>query len=241
MSGVALVTGAAGGIGRAVVERLRRDDWRVVATDLHAPTGYSAEVQTTALDVTDEGSVHAFIAELWHRYGAIDALVNGAGVFAAGPAVQTELAIWDRLFAVNARGVFLLSSVLGARMAERGRGAIVTIASNAGVLPRAGMAAYAASKAAASSITRSLGLELGPAGVRCNVVAPGTTRTAMIEGLGSEKQFIAGFPESFKTGIPLQRIAEPEDIAAAVAFLASDEARHITLQELVVDGGASQR
>ncbi len=155
--------------------------------------------------------------------------------------MATSAAEWDRLFSVNARGVFLVSREVGARMAERRHGSIVTVASNAGTVPRAGMAAYAASKAAASSITRSLGLELGPFGVRCNVVAPGTTRTPMIAGLGEEEDFIAGFPASFKTGIPLGRIAEPVDIAEVVAFLASDQSRHMTLQELVVDGGASQR
>lgn len=126
-------------------------------------------------------------------------------------------------------------------MSARGSGVILTIASNAAVIPRAGMAAYAASKAAASSITRSLGLELGRRGVRCNVVSPGTTRTRMIEALGEEEVLIDGSPTAFRTAIPLGRIAEPEDIAETVAFLGSDRARHITLQEVVIDGGASQR
>ena len=90
-------------------------------------------------------------------------------------------------------------------------------------------------------ISRSLGLELAPRGVRCNVVAPGTTRTTMIDGLGDEAQLIAGQAAQYKTGIPLGRIADPEDIADTVAYLASSRARHVTLQALVVDGGASQR
>ncbi len=240
MSGHALVTGAAGGIGRAIVARLREGGLSVTAVDRELPTGFSDEVVTRAVDVTEEQAVIDSVAAAWKRQ-PIDVLVNGAGVFTSGSALETSAAEWDRLFGVNARGVFLVAREVGARMAERGRGSIVTVASNAGAVPRSGMAAYAASKAAASSITRSLGLELGPHGVRCNVVAPGTTRTPMIEGLGTEKDFIAGFPASFKAGIPLGRIAEPEDIAEVVAFLASDRSRHVTLQELVVDGGASQR
>ncbi|MGO2996358.1 SDR family oxidoreductase [Brevibacterium aurantiacum] len=225
----ALVTGAAGGIGAAVAARLGQEGFTVVSTD------------RDELDVTDESAVRDFVDRIWNAAHGIDALVNCAGTISTGPAVETGADEWDRLFAVNARGVFLVSREVGLRMAERGTGSIVTISSNSGTLPRAGMAAYAASKAAASLFTRSLGLELGPSGVRCNVVAPGTTRTPMIADIGTEEDFIAGFPESFKTGIPLRRIAEPQDIAEAVAFLVSDRARHITLQELVVDGGASGR
>lgn len=240
MNGHALVTGAAGGIGRAVVGRLLEEGLTVTATDIAAPDGFPESVTTLELNVTDEGAVADVISRAWGRQ-PLDVLVNSAGVFANGSALEMDAAHWDRLFAVNARGVFLVSQAVGRRMVERGSGSIVTVASNAGTVPRSGMAAYAASKAAASSITRSLGLEMGPSGVRCNVIAPGTTRTAMIDGLGTEDQFIAGLPGSFKTGIPLGRIADPEDIAEAVAFLASDRARHVTLQELVVDGGASQR
>lgn len=236
----ALVTGASGAIGQAVTRVLAREGYAVTAADLPA-TETTRPHRFLPLDVTDERSVEAAVAAAWEASGPIDVLVNGAGVLASGPALEEKIDVWDRLFSVNARGVFLVSQCVGRRMAERASGSIVTIASNAGTVPRSGMAAYAASKAAASSITRSLGLELARSGVRCNVVAPGTTQSPMIEGLGTEAEFIAGFPDSFKSGIPLGRIAEPDDIAEVVAFVASERARHMTLQEVVVDGGASQR
>jgi 2,3-dihydro-2,3-dihydroxybenzoate dehydrogenase len=128
----------------------------------------------------------------------------------------------------------------------RRRGSIVTVSSNAAGVPRAGMAAYGASKAAATMYTKALGLELAEFGIRANVVAPGTTRTPMLAPLGAGVDEVAaaavvGDPLRFKVGIPLGRVAEPDDIASAVAFLASDAARHITLAELYVDGGATLR
>ncbi|MGO3555286.1 MAG: SDR family oxidoreductase, partial [Microbacterium gubbeenense] len=212
----------------------------VTATDLELPRETGAH-DCRALDVTDADAVERVVSEAWESQGPVDLLVNAAGVHASHSVLETDPEVWDRLFAVNARGVFLTSRAVGSRMSARGSGVILTIASNAAVIPRAGMAAYAASKAAASSITRSLGLELGRRGVRCNVVSPGTTRTRMIEALGEEEVLIDGSPTAFRTAIPLGRIAEPEDIAETVAFLGSDRARHITLQEVVIDGGASQR
>ena len=126
-------------------------------------------------------------------------------------------------------------------MAARGRGAIVTIGSNAGGVPRMNLAAYAASKAAAAHFMRCLGLELAGQGVRCNVVSPGSTDTGMLRELMGEaatRDVVQGLPDQFRVGIPLRRIAEPADVAAAVSFLVSDAARHITLQDLYVDGGA---
>jgi 2,3-dihydro-2,3-dihydroxybenzoate dehydrogenase len=124
----------------------------------------------------------------------------------------------------------------------RGAGAIITVSSNAGGVPRTNMAAYAASKAAATMFTRCLGLELARSGIRCNVVSPGSTGTAMQQVLGAAPEaVIAGDPGSYRVGIPLGRIADPADIADAVVFLASDQARHITMQDLYVDGGATLR
>jgi 2,3-dihydro-2,3-dihydroxybenzoate dehydrogenase len=133
-------------------------------------------------------------------------------------------------------------------MTARGRGSIVTVASNAGGIPRTGMAAYAASKAASVMFTKCLGLEVAGQGVRCNTVSPGSTLTDMQRGMwaagdedASARRVIEGDPAAYRTGIPLGRIADPADIADAVVFLASDRARHITMHDLYVDGGATLR
>lgn len=237
-----LLTGAAGGMGQTLCRHFLAAGATVTAIDVARPTAELRHKLAGAtyhqLDLQDAVRLESFVLEQWTAQ-PIDILVNGAGICRTASAAQTSVSDWDELFAVNARAVFVLSSIVGELMAKRGGGSIITIASNSAVLPRASMVAYGASKAAASLATRSLGLELGPRGVRCNVVCPGTTRTPMIEGMGSETQFVEGFPDSFKAGIPLGRIADPSDTVGAVMFLSSDAARHITCQELVIDGGAS--
>ncbi len=236
----AMVTGAAGAIGRAVVETLRAGGYRVIGTDVSA----TREDDHRLLDVTDESAVEATVSSIEEQVGPIELLVNGAGVLSHRPTLELSASEWQRTFAVNTTGVFLVSTAVARRMLPRGHGSIVTIASNAGRLPRHSMAAYGASKAAAALFTQSLGLELGAHGIRCNVVSPGTTRSDMTAGIladaAGEQRILDGDPTTFKAGIPLGRVADPADIAAAVAWLASDGARHVTMQDLVVDGGASQ-
>jgi len=239
----ALVTGAARGIGAAVVAALAADGHRVAATDLRMPEGLPDAAHGLVMDVRDDSSVTAAVARAEELLGPVDVLVNVAGILRAGPVADAPDADWHDVFDVNAAGVFRVSRAVARRMTARGRGAIVTVASNAAVVPRAHMAAYAASKAAAAQFTRCLGLELAPYGIRCNVVSPGSTDTPMLHGLWTgpdgEAATVAGDPGRFRIGIPLGRIAQPADVAAAVAFLASDRARHITLQDLRVDGGAA--
>lgn len=247
---IALVTGAAGGIGRAVVQALLADGCRVLATDvdraglagLESPVA-DGRLRTRPLDVTDEAQVEAVVAETEAGWGPIARAALVAGVIEVAPAVDTPLADYRRMLEVNACGVFIVGRAVGARMAARGGGAVVTVGSNAGLVPRVGMAAYGASKAAASMITRTLGLEFARSGVRCNVVCAGSTRTPMQlrfqEGIGGDAPVIEGSLADFRTGIPLGRIADPADVAEAVAYLLSDRARQITMTELVVDGGAS--
>jgi 2,3-dihydro-2,3-dihydroxybenzoate dehydrogenase len=149
---------------------------------------------------------------------------------------------WATTFAVNATGVFLMSRAVVARMVPRGAGAIVTVASNAANTPRSEMAAYAASKAAATMFTKSLGLEVARHGIRCNVVAPGSTDTPMLTSMWTDesgrKGTVEGRPDAYRVGIPLGRIASAANIADAVDFLLSDRASHITMHDLTVDGGA---
>lgn len=244
---IAFVTGAGGGIGAAVVQRLSEAGARVIATDFDADAladvAGIAHVSTQPLDVRDSAAVNTLVDRIEADSGAIDIGVNVAGVLRHGPACATTDADWDALFDVNARGVFHVCRALTRHMTRRKRGNIVTVSSNAAGIPRHGMAAYAASKAAATMYTRSLGLELAPHGIRCNVVAPGSTRTPMQTGMWNapqdEADVISGSLDSYKTGIPLGRIAAPEDIANSVLFLLSDQARHIALSSLYVDGGAT--
>jgi 2,3-dihydro-2,3-dihydroxybenzoate dehydrogenase len=248
----ALVTGAAGGIGEAVAWALAGAGARVAAVDHNAETlqlvvkklaqarhqvrGYPADVSVTS-------EVDAVVAAAERELGPIRYLVNAAGVLRAGAAVGLTDEEWDTTFAVNVTGVFHVSRAVARRMIPRGRGAIVTVASNAAGTPRWDMAAYAASKAAASSFTRCLGLELARHGIRCNVVSPGSTDTPMLTSLWSGADAAAasieGRPETFRLGIPLGRLARPADVADAVLFLLSDRASHITLHDLTVDGGAA--
>ncbi|APT84449.1 hypothetical protein CAQU_04510 [Corynebacterium aquilae DSM 44791] len=233
-----VVTGAAGGIGGAIARHLNDLGADVIATDIHPHPSPIPNHPVHRLDLTDTAAIEEFIYTTLAA-GEVHGLVNAAGIFRGGPAPDLSARDLDDLWAVNARAVYLLASGFGAHMATHGGGSIVTIASNSGRIPRANMAAYGATKTAASLLTRSLGLELGRMGVRCNVISPGTSRTTMIAGLGSETDLIQGVPASYKAGIPLGKIAEPADIAHAAAFLLSDAAGHITAQDLVIDGGAS--
>lgn len=251
----ALVTGAGQGIGEAVVRALVDAGARVAALDHNGEavrklaaelTTQGASVRPWAVDVQDSAAVETAVDEMEREFGELDILANVAGVLpSAAPATETSDEEWAHTFGVNVTGVFHLSRAVSRRMKPRGHGSIVTVASNAAGIPRSGMAAYTASKAAAAMFTKSLGLELAEHGIRCNVVCPGSTDTAMqhalwTDGNGPEK-VITGDLAAHRTGIPLGRIADAADIADAVLFLLSDRARHVTMQDLYVDGGATLR
>jgi 2,3-dihydro-2,3-dihydroxybenzoate dehydrogenase len=246
---IALVTGAGGGIGAALAEHLHDSGCTVIATDLEAPVfaarAGQRRIHACALDVSDPVAVEALVIWIEARIGAIGFAINVAGVLQTGTVVETDDAQWRRVFAVNADGVFHVSRAVARVMSPRRKGAIVTVSSNAAGVPRHGMAAYAASKAAATMFTRCLGLELAPLGIRCNIVAPGSTltpmQTAMWAGPEGEQRVIEGSLETYKVGIPLQKIARPDDIVYAVMFLLSDQAGHIAMSDLYVDGGATLR
>lgn len=248
----ALVSGAAGGIGAAVAAALAEQGRAVALLDRDAAAleplakRLAAEghrVLAVPADVTSPEGVTAAVDRTEAVLGPVDELVNCAGVLRMGAVLDLSDEDWDTTFAVNTTGVFRLSRTVGRRMAARGSGSVVTVASNAAGTPRMNMAAYAASKAAATMLTKCLGLELARYGIRCNTVAPGSTDTPMLSGMYDPAEVarssIEGLPENFRTGIPLRRIAQPEDIADAVLFLFSEGARHITMHDLVVDGGAT--
>ncbi|RFS82987.1 2,3-dihydro-2,3-dihydroxybenzoate dehydrogenase [Actinomadura spongiicola] len=247
--GVAVVTGGAGGIGAAIVEALTGSGRRVAALDLDEDglrglveqAGEQGPAITAhTVDVSDAPAVETAFDKIEAELGAVTEVVNVAGLLRPATVLDTTDADWAATFAVNVTGVFVVSRAAARRMRGRRHGAIVTVGSNAGGVPRGGMAAYAASKAAAAHLTRCLGLEMAPHGVRCNIVSPGSTDTPMLRALGAG-DVIAGDAAAFRTGIPLGRVAEPADIADAVLFLLSERARHITMHELYVDGGATLR
>lgn len=246
-----VVTGAASGVGRAIALRLASDGTRLVLLDIaaedlavvaqeSAPLS-GAAVLSLVTDVSDPDAVREAFATVVAQFGVLDAVACAAGVLRPGSLAEVTPQDWHLHFAVNTTGV--LNVLQAAGPALRDNGAVVVVSSNAGRVPRTGMLAYAASKAATSALVRCIGLELAPRGIRCNTVEPGSTRTPMQSALwpdGSGAALaVAGDPASFRLGIPLGRVAEPEDIASVARFLLSDEARHITLQQIYVDGGAS--
>lgn len=248
---VAVVTGAGQGIGAAVTRELAQLGAVVAALDQQAEqvrvvaADTEGDVRAYPADVTDAAAVHEAVDRIEQEVGPIELLANVAGVLQVGAVRELTDEEWERTFAVNSTGVFHTCRSVSDRMIPRGRGAIVTTGSNAAGIPRHGMAAYAASKAAATMFTKSLGLELAEYGIRCNIVAPGSTDTDMQRGMWTAadgaQRTIAGSPETFKTGIPLGKLAGPDDIADAVVFLLSDRAGHITMHDLYVDGGATLR
>ncbi|ONI75157.1 2,3-dihydro-2,3-dihydroxybenzoate dehydrogenase [Actinosynnema sp. ALI-1.44] len=255
---VALVTGAARGIGAAVTRKLLESGVAVAAVDrLEQPLietvgklrAEGHTVRAYPADVSDRAAVAAVVESVETELGPIGILVNVAGVLRPGLVLDMADADWDETFAVNSNAVFVTAREVAQRMVPRRSGSIVTVGSNAAGVPRKRMAAYAASKAAATMFTRCLGLELAEYGIRCNIVSPGSTDTDMQRALWPEDRsadeavagVVAGSLPDFRVGIPLGRLAEPDDIAEAVLFLVSERARHITMHDLYVDGGATLR
>ncbi|WP_280301626.1 SDR family oxidoreductase [Nocardia neocaledoniensis] len=206
-----------------------------------------AAVHGVTVDITDPDAVAAAYDRLTAEHGTVEVLAHAAGVMVDGTALDLDPARWSRCLAVNATGTMLVTQRAAVDMAAAGRGAIVVVSSNAAATPRIGMAAYGAAKAAATAFTKSLALQVAPLGVRVNLVSPGSTDTAMLRDMfggdpldaAAETALLDGDPAAYRLGIPLRRIAAPADIASAVDFLASDGARHITMHDLRVDGGAT--
>ena len=235
-----LVTGAAGGIGRRVAERFHARGAEVIGLDVRT---CPAPFRLLPVDISDAAQVAATCASLRDERAGLDVLVNAAGTLRTGDTESLSLEDWHTSFDVNVSGAFYLLRQWIPQFKAQRAGNIVNIASNAAHTPRIGMAAYGASKAALASLSHCVGLELAPYGVRCNLVSPGSTDTPMLRGMWQTPEdagrTLNGWPERYRLGIPLGKLATVDDIAAAVLFLASDQAAHITLQDLVIDGGAT--
>lgn len=253
----AVVTGAAGGIGRAIVAALSSAGARVMATDtadalaragdlIGDAAGQDAAVLWRPLDVLDRAGAAARVAEAGACHGPITLGVHAAGILSTRPVLDISPDDWGHLIGVNAGGTLNMLSAIGKAMIPQRRGSIVVIGSNAGGVPRLGIGAYGASKAAAAMLTRCAGLELAPHGIRCNLVAPGSTLTPMQTGMWDDgaagaAAVIAGDAGQYRAGIPLGKLATPQDIAQAAMFMLSDQAGHVTMADLYVDGGATLR
>lgn len=247
-----LVTGAHGGIGRTIADHLSglttpsgKRRFTVVRTDLTADHGTG----TDKLDVTDAAACELFLQNIGQKY-ALHSVVHAAGVLVNRPALTTESTAVEHVVHVNLLGtIHVLTAAARVMVAQDPRGignrrCLLTIGSNSARRPRAHLAAYSATKAAASQFTRSLGLEVAGHGIRCMVVSPGTTNTRMVQdmwdGQDRSEQTVEGNLATYQPGIPLGRIGQPGDIAPLISFLLSDDASHMTLGDIVIDGGSSQ-
>lgn len=240
---VAVVSGAAQGIGQAVAEQLQQAGAVVARLDVQYQAQAQLQEGAFATDISSLAQVETALAQIERNLGPIEYLVNAAGILKLAPALEQTPQDWLETFSVNTHGAFYLCRTAARYMTQRRCGAIVAITSNAARVPRMDMAAYAASKAATDHMLRCLGLELAQFNVRCNSVCPGSTYTQMQQqcwrDASDEQRVIDGVLEKYRLGIPLQRIASPHDIANSVLFLLSDRARHITLASLTVDAGAT--
>ena len=246
---VSIVTGAGGDIGKNIALALAKEGSHVVAIDID--TSKLAEIETIinaegrrclALksDVSNETSVDEAIAKTWKEFDRIDVLVNCAGILRIAPIVETELKDWEKVIAINLTATFLVCRAVLRKMLIQERGTIINIASNAALAARLDNCAYAASKAGVVQLTRVIALEVARKGITVNAISPGTTETAMVKESYSPEQLcyiIDGNLERYRPPIPTGRAALPEEHAALVVFLSSDNARQITGQNFFVDGG----
>jgi meso-butanediol dehydrogenase/(S,S)-butanediol dehydrogenase/diacetyl reductase len=230
---VAIVTGGAGGIGAACAARLSGEGARVMVADLRQPE-VSAENQAfVQTDISDSAAVAAMVAATMQRWGRIDILVNNAGVGLLGNSVDTAEEDWDRVFAINTRAIYLACKAAIPEMRESGGGAIVNVASISGMAGDYAMAAYNASKGAVINYTRSLALDCAEHAIRVNALCPGLVDTPMSGPPLADPIDSAYWFER----IPLGRAARPEEMAAAICFLASDDASYMTGSIVAADGG----
>jgi 2-hydroxycyclohexanecarboxyl-CoA dehydrogenase len=237
---VAIVTGAGQGIGRGIAEKLAAEGASVVVTDVneataketaHAIGGGAIGVQA---DVTSKTSVEAMVSQVTQQFGRIDVLVNNAGWDKAGPFVDSDESDWDRVIAINLYGVLNTCKAVLPVMAEQGSGSVVNLGSDAGRVGSSGEAVYSAAKGGVIAFTKASAREMARHQVNVNCVCPGPTDTPLFASIGGDNPKLR---EALTKAIPLRRLAEPRDLANAVAFLASDEATYITGQTVSVSGG----
>ena len=240
---VAVLTGGSSGIGLATVARLTKEGFAVAVLDLD-PSGAAGALDDAGLalaaDVADPAEVARAFGAVEERYGRIDVLVNNAGITGSAAATvchETPVEEWDRVMGVNVRGVFLCTRAALPVMLRQGAGHVITVASAAGLVAFPARCAYSTSKGAAVLFTKSVAVDYAAAGIRANAVCPGMVQTPMT-------QWRLDVPElraAVEAGIPMGRVAQPDEVAEVVALLASERLAYMTGHALVVDGGWTAR
>jgi NAD(P)-dependent dehydrogenase (short-subunit alcohol dehydrogenase family) len=239
---IAIITGGGSGIGRASAELFAREGASVVVADYHGAAGTAAveairaaggNAVFSATDVSDPAQIERMVQTALDHYAGIDLLFNNAGVLLFGSILDTQPQAWNRLMAINLNGVYVCSRAVIPHMIARGGGAIVNVSSSTGAHDaHAGIAAYVASKGAVTLLTKAMAIDHAADNIRVNAVAPGPTDTPMLrDNLSADE--LAAFAKTF----PMQRLGQPQELAQAVLYLASDDASFITGAILAVDGG----
>ena len=243
MDKVAIITGAAGGMGKRTVERFLEEGGFVAAVDLSSNAletlGEDARLLKIQADITKEDDVTCLVESVVRHYGRVDTLVNVAGVAqAATPIEDVTVEMWDRLLSVNTKALFLTSKAVVPTMKAQGKGAIINIASISAVRPRPGLNAYITSKGAALAFTQALAIELATHNIRVNAINPGPADTAMLAQFVAKDVDVEEAKETlFKKSVPLGELIHPNDIANAIVYLASEEASKVTGAIFNIDGG----
>jgi len=243
---VALVTGGGQGIGRAVVDALASGGCAVAVADIRADTARDAAAAVSAaggraialtMDVRDAAGVHAAVAEATRVLGPVGVLVNNAGWDELHPFLETDEAFWERVIDINFKGCMRVTQAVLPAMIENGFGRVVSIGSDAGRIGSSLESVYSGTKGAIIAFTKTIAREMARTGVTANVVCPGPTRTPLLDAIIDGRDDAEKVIGAMTRAVPMKRLGEPAEVAAAVAFLASDQAGFITGQTLSVSGG----
>jgi 2-hydroxycyclohexanecarboxyl-CoA dehydrogenase len=233
---VALVTGGARGIGRAIAHALAADGLAVAVGDLQFDSAPDAAL-AVELDVTDTASVNEGVARVAAELGPVSVVVNNAGWDELRPFLDTDEEFWQRVIDINFTGMLRVTKAVLPGMVEAGWGRVVNIGSDAGRVGSSLESVYSGAKGGVIAFTKTIAREVARSGVTANTVCPGPTRTPLLEGMAGEGEAGHKLVAGLERAVPMRRLGEPDDVAAAVAFLASDRAGYITGQTLSVSGG----